>query len=277
MRGCTVVGKLPKWRYGLAVAEVMEKSPVGEKVLVIGGHQRDSGGELADVDVFDVNTKTFSRGTPLPAPRAGHVAASGYEFKHVIVAGGNQKSVDVWDVEKKAWKSIGALKTAPLYSMAVGQSIGTTFLAGGDLQYKGALSSGAYLVTPYAVTATTDLPSPRVATFATTTSKSGFAVLGGGPDLAYDEKAKQWKPLPADDGIAKIFKAPSYPKGERIYATYQQVATSDAVYQRSTGDEWVKVPTQKNHAGGAAVSLGGGMFVVGGINEDAASAELCTF
>jgi hypothetical protein len=101
--------------------------------------------------------------------------------------------------------------------------------------------------------------------------------LGGGPDLAYDEKTKQWKPLPADDSIAKIFKAPTYPKGEMIYATYQNVATTDAVYQRATGDEWVKVPTQKKHAGGAAVVLGGGMFVVGGINEDAASAEFCTF
>jgi hypothetical protein len=255
-RGCKVIGKLSKWRYGLAAASL--GGVENEHVIVLGGHQHDAGDELADVDVFDVAKQTFRKGKPLPAPRAGHVAAELGNRRHVAIAGGNVASIELWDDVAQTYKTVGALPNAPVFGAVAGNDSKRTLIVGGDLQHKGAMSASAVFVTPEGMTPAESLPAGRVATGVVTNLRGQFIVFGGGEPLVYDDAAKKWSPASAHASPLKRYSAPSFPKGDLIALDRVAVVRADAVHWPNASGVWEKLPTLKNHAGGAAVMTSAG-------------------
>jgi N-acetylneuraminic acid mutarotase len=85
------------------------------RIYLIGGFRTDTNIPTADVLVYDVKSKTWSAGTPLPAPRGGHAAVV-LDGKIHVLGGGNSKSTiadhDVFDPAKNAWTAAAPLPRA---------------------------------------------------------------------------------------------------------------------------------------------------------------------
>ena len=82
------------------------------KIYLIGGFRTDTNVPTADVQVYDVASRTWSEAAPLPAPRGGHAAVV-LDGKIHVVGGGNSQSTiadhDVYDPLKNAWSALAPL------------------------------------------------------------------------------------------------------------------------------------------------------------------------
>jgi len=85
---------------------------LGERIYLIGGFNTTTNVPTAEVRVYDLRTRQWTRAAPLPAPRGGHAAIVLDGAIHVV-GGGNDLTTlanhDVYDAATDAWHARAAL------------------------------------------------------------------------------------------------------------------------------------------------------------------------
>lgn len=91
---------------------------LGDKIFIIGGFNTVTNVPTADVSIYDTESRTWSKGAPLPSPRGGHAAAV-LDGKIHVVGGGNSQSTiadhseydptaNVWIAKAKLPRALGS-------------------------------------------------------------------------------------------------------------------------------------------------------------------------
>jgi Kelch motif len=84
----------------------------GGKLYAIGGRDSELGRELAESDVYDFATRTWSSAAPIPTPRGGFAAALVGNEIYVIGgedANGAFATVEAYDVKRDTWRTADPL------------------------------------------------------------------------------------------------------------------------------------------------------------------------
>ncbi|GAB4209129.1 MAG: kelch repeat-containing protein [Roseiflexaceae bacterium] len=116
-----------------AVADI-QAGVIGGELLVPGGRRAD-GTISAELEIFNLTSKTWRTAKPMPEPRSAYGLAA-LDGKLYILGGwdGQQFRNDVfmYDPAADTWTSRTAMPTARAYASAVATSDGTIFVLGGE-------------------------------------------------------------------------------------------------------------------------------------------------
>ncbi|MDY6990944.1 MAG: kelch repeat-containing protein [Thermodesulfobacteriota bacterium] len=137
--------KTKKWQYTkpLSTKRMLFAAVVGpdDKIYVFGGAaglSTESSTPILDTtELFDPETDTWSRRTPMPAPRSGHVGVLGADEKIYIMGGSSfvdgppLNSVFVYDPAKNTWKEGPSMKRPRDTLAAVSTPGGKIYAIGG--------------------------------------------------------------------------------------------------------------------------------------------------
>jgi N-acetylneuraminic acid mutarotase len=123
---------LPEERYASAVAAV------GDKLYISGGCYRGPKniiqGERSEIFIYDIKTRKWSTGKPMPTPRRDHAAVvigkRIYYIGGVTINAAYVKAVEIYDTEKNTWSTATPLPIAKAW-MGVGVIDGKIYVAGG--------------------------------------------------------------------------------------------------------------------------------------------------
>ena len=88
---------------------------LGDRIYVVGGFTGTGNVPAADVHVYDLDTRTWSRAAPLPAPRGGHAAVVLGGLIHVLGGGNSVETLaihSVYDPATDRWSNLAPLRRA---------------------------------------------------------------------------------------------------------------------------------------------------------------------
>jgi hypothetical protein len=174
------------------------------KVLVTGGREGFSG--IAEAELYDPNTRTWSPTGSMSSPRLGHTMTLLATGK-VLVAGGVgelgspiERSAELYDPDTGQWTPTGSMSTPRSGHTATLLSTGNVLVVSGE----GPPFSSAELYNPATGEwhATGSLSTGRTGHTATLLASGQVLVLGGGPGPTfvtssaelYDPAAGTWTP-----------------------------------------------------------------------------------
>ncbi|MEW6747660.1 MAG: kelch repeat-containing protein [Planctomycetota bacterium] len=194
--GWSVKANMPTARYGLAAA-------AGNGMVYVFGGQNPPGYDLATVDVYNPAANQWnnpSTPAPMPAPRAGHAAATASNGK-IYVFGGLSFQNNAWEYDPatNTWTVKSNMPTGRHRLAAAAASNGKIYVFGGE---GGLIKNEEYNPATDTWTAKANMPTGRQMLAAVAINDKIY-VLGGEGGLTtneeYDPATDSWKssvPMP---------------------------------------------------------------------------------
>jgi hypothetical protein len=210
----------------------------------------------------------WSVGPPMPFKRAKHTLTL-LDSGKVLVAGGGAVECALFDPIMESWTATGSLK-------AVRSGHTATLLPDGQVLVTGGATSTAELYDPASGKWADAAPmsTPRVDATATLLADGRVLVAGGASTASaevYDPALDRWSPTAEMRAVRRQHSA-TLVSGRGVVVVGGSDASGPLASQETfspiTGT-WDLVVTTEPRSGHAAVSLGGGVLVVGGLGPDA--------
>jgi hypothetical protein len=109
----------------------------GDKIYFIGGYLGLSNRAIADLEIFDLSKKAWTRGKSMAYRRSSQTAIA-LEGKIYVFGGANQKSeplnsIEIYDIASDSWQVSSAVLPVPIGSMGAVAIDGLVYLIGGWL------------------------------------------------------------------------------------------------------------------------------------------------
>lgn len=191
------LANMPAGRAGLGAAVV------GNAIYAIGGRTGASpcsGGELAGVDRYDIDTNTWSAVSPLPSARSDLAAVAHGGKIYVFggcAAGAFKSDVDVYDPVTDSWSTAPSDMPTPRASMYGAAAKGDTiYVVGGWNAASGQLATNEAYDVP-ADAWSTELPMPSARAEMGVVFHGGrIFTVGGGLTGASSNLNLAYKPMP---------------------------------------------------------------------------------
>jgi hypothetical protein len=284
---CRSAGHVAVTRHNLALTSL----PDG-RVLVIGGGLHDQGSAQPLVDAIDPVKLTVEPFAPMNVgrilPRAAALPGGQVVVAFGVSDGKNTgASIEIYNPTTKRWKLVPRpIRNEVEMPLVAALSSRKVLVAGGDLMWKGALSSESFLVDPIAGTVTPTDPLPGAGAEGGFFRRDGAAIVwaaqgnedgvptGKDCDLRFDPETKTWTDLkacrPYDMQVTR------YPAASGRVSFF---AWSGSSILRYTRGAWTAIHTFPDRTPGAELFDGLALddHRLVGVDADTGDALICTF